>query len=58
MYGDVIKGRANKVRQMLMKRIRRKKTCSESLQLEELSAKIPDVTFNYKQFREPLIATD
>ena len=58
MYGDAIKGRANKIKQMLMKRIRRKQTCSESLQLEELSAKIPDVTFNYEQFREPLIAID
>ena len=58
MYGDVIKGRANKIKQMLMKRIRRKQTYSESLQLEELSAKIPDVTFNYEQFREPLIAID
>ena len=58
MYGDVIKGRANKIKQMLVKRIRRKQTCSESLQLEELSAKIPDVTFNYEQFREPLIAID
>ena len=58
MYGDVIKGRANKVRQMLMKWITRKKTCSESLYLEELSAKIPDVAFNYKEFSEPLIAID
>ena len=53
MYGDVIKGRANKIKQMLMKRITRKPTCSESLQL---SSKIPDVAFNYKHFREPLIA--
>ena len=55
MYGDVIKGRANKIKQMLMKRITRKQTCSESLQL---SSKIPDVAFNYKHFREPLIALD
>ena len=58
MYGNVIKGRANKIKQMLMKRITRKKTCSESLQLEDLSAKIPDAAFNYKEFIEPLVALD
>ena len=58
MYGDVIKGRANKIKQMLMKRITRKKTCSESLQLEDLSTKIPDAAFNYKEFIEPLVALD
>ena len=58
MYGDVIKGSANKIKQMLMKRITRRKTCSESLQLEGLSAKIPDAAFNYKEFREPLVALD
>ena len=58
MYGDVIKGRANKIKQMLMTRITRKKTCSESIQLEDLSAKIPDTTFNYKEFIEPLVALD
>ena len=58
MYGDVIMGRANKVKQMLMKKIRRKQTCLESLQLEELRSKIPDVAFNYSEFREPLVALD
>ena len=58
MYGDVIMGRANKVKQMLLKKIRRKQTCSESSQLEELRSKIPDVAFNYSEFREPLVALD
>ena len=58
MYGDVIKRRANKIKQMFMTRITRKKTCSESLHLQDLSAKIPDVAFNYKEFREPLVALD
>ena len=59
MYGDVIMGRANKVKQMLlMKWIRRKQTHSESLQLEQLRSKIPDVTFNYNEFIEPLVALD
>ena len=58
MYGDVTMGRANKIKQMLMKRITRKQTCSESLQLEEFSSKIPVITFNYDEFREPLIALD
>ena len=55
MYGDAIKERANKVKQMLMKKNIRKRTRSESLQLEQLRYKIPDVAFNYKEFREPLI---
>ena len=58
MYGDVIMGRANKVKQMLMKKIRRKQTCLGSLQLEQLRSKIPDVAFNYSEFREPLVALD
>ena len=58
MYGDVIKERANKVKQMLMKNNIRKRTHSESLQLEQLRSKIPDVAFNYKEFREPLIVMD
>ena len=58
MYGDAIKGRASKIKQMLMKNITRKRTYSESLQLKELTSIIPDVTFNYKEFREPLIALD
>ena len=58
MYGDVIKGRANKIKQMLMTRISRKQACSESLQLKVFSSKIPVITFNYNEFREPLIALD
>ena len=58
MYGGVIKGRANKIKQMLMTRITRKQTCSESLHMEDLRSKIPDVAFNYKEFREPLVALD
>ena len=58
MYGEAIKRRASRIKQMLMKRIKRKQTYSESLQLEYLRSKIPDVAFNYKEFREPLIALD
>ena len=56
--GDAIKGRANKIKQMLMKRITGKQTCPESLHLEQVRSEIPDVAFNYKEFREPLIAID
>ena len=55
MYGDAIKRRTTKIKQMLMKRITKKQTCSESVQLR---SKVPDIAFNYKQFREPLIALD
>ena len=58
MYGDAIKGRASKIKQILIKRVTRKQTCSESLQLKQFSSKIPDVAFNYREFREPLIAMD
>ena len=59
MYGDSIKMRANKVKQLLMmKMIRSKQTHSESLQLEQLRSKIPDVTFNYNEFIEPLVTLD
>ena len=58
MYGDAIKGRAHKIKQMLMKMIKRKQTSTESLKLEQLSSKIPNVAFNYEEFREPLIAVD
>ena len=58
MYGDAIKRRATIIKQMLMKMITRKQTCSESLQLEYLRSKIPDVAFNYNEFRERLIALD
>ena len=58
MCGDAIKGRANKIKQMLMKKITRKQTHSGSLQLEQLRSKIPDVAFNCKELREPLIAID
>ena len=58
LYGNVIKRSANKIKQMLMKMITVKQTCSRSLHMEELSAKIPDVTFNYTEFQEPLIGVD
>jgi len=58
MYGDTIKRKANKFKQSLMRRITRKQTCSESLDLEKLQlrSKIPDVAFNYEEFIEPLVA--
>ena len=60
MYGDIIniKEKSNKIKQMLMKKITRKKTGSESLHLKQLSSKIPDVAFDYTEFREPLVALD
>ena len=61
LYGDAIKRRVYNIKhykQMLMKRIKRKQTHSGSLQLEQLSSKIPDVAFNYSEFREPLVALD
>ena len=58
MHGDTIKGKANKVKQMLLRKITRKQICSKSLHLEQLYSKIPDVAFHYEEFREPLVALD
>ena len=35
-----------------------KQTHSASLNVEQLHFKIPDVTFNYNEFQEPLVALD
>ena len=60
MYGDVIKRRASKIKQVLIKMVtvKSKQTCSRSLHMEELRSKIPDVAFNYKEFQEPLVELD
>ena len=55
LYGDAIKVRANKIKQEFIKITARKQTRSRSSDMEELSSKIPDVTFNYKEFQEPLL---
>ena len=55
LYGDAIKARANKIKQEFIKITARKQTRSRSSDMEELSSKIPDVTFNYKEFQEPLL---
>ena len=58
MYGDIIKEKSNKMKQMLMKKITRKQTCLESLHLDQLSSKMPKVAFDYTEFKEPLVALD
>ena len=58
MYGDIIKEKSNKMKQILMKKITRKEKFSESLHLEQLNSKIPDVAFDYTEFIEPLVALD
>ena len=55
LCGDVIKRRANKI---LTTMTSVKYRCSKSLQMKELSSEIPDVSFNYKEFQEPLVALD
>ena len=46
------------MKQMLMKKITRNQACSESLHLEQLRSKIPDVAFDYTEFVEPLVGLD
>ena len=58
LYGDGIKARANKIKQVFIKITARKQTRSRSSDMEELSSKIPDVAFNYKEFQEPLLELD
>ena len=55
LCGDVIKRRANRI---LTTMTSVKYRCSNSLQMKELSSQIPDVSFNYKEFQEPLVALD
>ena len=55
LYGDAIKARANKIKQVLIKIAARKQTRLRSSDMEELSSKIPNVAFNYKEFQEPLL---
>ena len=56
--GNTIKQLAIKMKGRLTKVITRKQTTSESLYTEQLCSKIPDVAFNYKEFREPLVGLD
>ena len=58
LYGDAIKVRVNKIKQLFLKITARKQTRSRSSGMEELSSKIPDVAFNYKEFQEPLFELD
>ena len=58
MYADTITKKGNKIKEMLIKKITKKQTFSELLHMEQLSSKIPDVAFNYKEYREPLVALD
>ena len=58
LYGDMIKRRTNKIKQLLTTMISVKQVCSKSLQMKNLSPQIPDVTFNYKELQEPLVALD
>ena len=58
LYGDAIKVRVNKILQVFLKITARKQTHLRSSGLEELSSKIPDVAFNYKEFQEPLFELD
>ena len=52
LYGDVIKKKANKIKQVLIKIPATKQECLE------LNSQIPDVTFDYKKFQESLITLD
>ena len=56
--GDTIKSKANKFKRMLMKGVTIKQTFSESLDMDQVRSKIPDVAFNYKEFQEPIVALD
>ena len=58
LCGDVVKRRANEIKRVLIKMTSVKQGCSKSLQVEELRSKIPDITFDYTEFQEPLVAMD
>ena len=56
--GNTVKQLAIKMKGKLTKVIAKNQVTSESLLMEQLHPKIPDVTFNYKEFQEPLIVLD
>ena len=56
--GATIKQQVNKIKGMLTKGIRIKQTTSGLLHMEKLHSTIPEVTFNYKEFQEPMVALD
>ena len=58
LCGDVVKRGANKVKQEIIAMTSVKQRCLKSLHMKEFSSQIPDVSFNYKEFQEPLISLD
>ena len=56
--GATIKKLATKLKVKLTKIISKSQTTSRLLYMEDLHSKIPDVTFNYREFQEPLVALD
>ena len=58
IFGDAIKKKGNKIKQLLIQKVTKKQTSSQSFNIEHLSSRIPDAAFNYKEFREPLVAVD
>ena len=53
--GDIIKQQVIKIKGLLT---RKKQTASRSIYMDELHSEIPDITFTYKEFQEPLVALD
>ena len=58
LCGDLIKKKANKIKQTIRKMISVKQERSKPLHMKELRSQIPDVAFNYKEYQEPLVALD
>ena len=56
--GDMIKQKSIKMKQIFTKMFGIKQATSRTLHMEQLHTKIPDVTFNYKEYQEPLVALD
>ena len=56
MCGDTIKRKGNIIILTLKRKFINTKASHELIDMEILSSKIPDVTFNCKDFQEPLIA--
>ena len=54
--GDVIKQKSIKIKRIFTKMVRINQATSRTLHMEQLHTKIPDVTFNYKEYQEPLVA--
>ena len=58
MCGNAIKYKGQYIISAVKSRLQSQKESAKLISMESLRNKIPDVTLNYKDFQDPLIALD